>query len=549
MMKLNKFPYHSLFISIYPILYLYAKNIVFIPSEDILRSLVWSVGVTIILLIGFRLILKEWQKAGAICSLILILFYTFGHLAILLESWAAEIAVGFNAKILAWIWLCLFLLLSFIIFQSGFGLSLTYFFNVTSGFLLIFPLITVISIKVALSGNPESQRDLLSQLRGEQLAEETMRDLSPSEFPDIYYIILDAYERSDNLEEFYDYDNSMFINALEERGFYIASQSRSNYLNTMYSLNTSLNLFYLQEVPTRIFGQIRYNLQTNYVSDFLREQGYQIVVFDSGTGNTNDQYTDIFVSPISNVASSEQSFNPFEQLLLRTTLGYLMFTGGSLDDGSQGTNDVFISSVNHELSIRRERIRHALSHISDYASGEGPYFLFAHIYLPHYPFLYGPNGEELKYHENVNLYWYEIEPKNYVEYYTYQLDYLNQAVLESIDHILADTVKPVIIILQSDHGDEKFLDWETPTTEGLNVRSAILNAIYFSDGSYDSLYSTMTPVNNFRITFNHWFGTQFPILPDKVYFHEPSLYTPVYKKPEFIDGCLQFNICLPNASQ
>jgi hypothetical protein len=548
-MKLNKFPYHSIIISIYPILYLYAENIVFIPSEDIVRSLALSVGITILLLIGFRLILKGWQKAGAICSLLLILFYSFGHLTNLLESWAAEKAMDFDAMVLAWIWLFLFLLFSFVVHRSVIAVRMTQFLNITSGILLIFPLINVVSTKIALSGDPQSQSEILSQLRGEQRAEETMHDLSPSEFPDIYYIILDGYERADNLEEYYDYDNSMFINALEERGFYIASQSRSNYLNTTYSLNTSLNLFYFHEVPTRIFRQARYNLQANYVSDFLREQGYQIVVFDSGTGDTNNQYADIFVSPISNVAPDEQSVNPFEQLLLRTTMGLLLFRGGSVGEGSQGGNDVVISSVNRELSIRRERIRHALSHLSDYASGEGHYYLFAHIYLPHYPFLYGPNGEEIHYHEDLNLYWYEVEPENYIEYYRYQLDYLNQAVLEAIDHILADTVKPVIIILQSDHGDEKFIDWDAPTSIGVNIRSAILNAIYYSDGLYDSLYPTMTPVNAFRVTFNHWFGTSFPLLPDEVYFHEHSLSTPFNKKPEFLDSCLQFNICLPNAPQ
>ena len=548
-MRLDKFPYHSLIISIYPILYLYAENIVFIPSEYIFRSLAWSVGVTILLLIGFRLILKGWQKAGAICSLLLILFYSFGHLANLLERWAAEKAIDFNAMVLAWVWLFLFLLLSFIVHRSGMAVKITQFLNITSGFLLIFPLITVISTKIVLNSNPQSQGEILSQLRGEQHAEETMHDLSPSEFPDIYYIVLDGYERTDNLEEFYDYDNSMFINALEERGFYIVSQSRSNYLNTTYSLNTSLNLFYFHEVPTRIFRQARYNLQTNYVSDFLREQGYQIVIFDSGTGDTNNQYADIFIAPSPNVATDEQSINAFEQLLLRTTMGLLLFKGGSVEEGSQVANDVVISSVNHELSIRRERIRHALYHLSDYASVEGRYFLFAHIYLPHYPFLYGPDGEEIHYHEDLNLYWYEVEPENYIEYYRYQLDYLNQAVLKAIDHILANTVKPTIIILQSDHGDEKFIDWDTPSSKGVNIRSAIFNAIYYSDGFYDSLYLTITPVNTFRVTFNHWFGTQFPLLPDKVYFHEHSLSTPFNKKPEFLDSCPHFNICLPNTPQ
>ncbi len=548
-MKLNNFPYHSIIISIYPILYLYAKNIVFIPLEYILRSAAWSLGVTILLLIGFRLILKEWQKAGATCSLLLILFYSFGHLANLLIGWAANNALEFHISILIGIWLAIFFLLSFIIFRSEIAKKSIQFLNIVSGVLILFPLMTVISTMVVLKSNEQSKDEILSQIRGERSAEESMRELTPSGFPDVYYIVLDGYGRDDILKEFYEYDNSDFIHALDERGFFVVKSSRSNYLNTTYSLNTSLNLFYFHEVPTRIFRQARYNLQTNYMGDFLRKQGYQIVVFDSGTGDTNNQYADVFLSPISKSEQTEQLVNPFEQLLLRTTMGLLLLQGESLGQDGEKTNDLVISSINQELDVRRERIRYALSHLPDYASVEGRYFIFAHLYLPHYPFLFGPDGEELQYHENVNLYWYEVEPESYIEYYTYQIDFLNQAVLDTVDQILTDTVKPVIIILQSDHGDEKYIDWDAPTAQGVNIRSAILNAIYFSDGSYDSLYRTMTPVNTFRVTLNHWFGTQFPILPDKVFFHEHSLSTPYNKKPEFIDSCLQFNICLPAPSQ
>jgi hypothetical protein len=243
--------------------------------------------------------------------------------------------------------------------------------------------------------------------------------------------------------------------------------------------------------------------------------------------------------------SEDQSgVNPFEQLALRTTMGLLFFEGGSSSSSIGSEDDIVISSVNRELSERRERIQHALDHLPDYATESNRYFLFAHIYLPHFPFLYGPGGEELKHHENVNLFWYEVEPEQYIEYYTYQIDYLNQVILHTIDMILVDSEKPVVIVLQADHGDEKFLDWEAPTAQGVNVRSAILNAIYYSDGDYASLYPTMTPVNTFRAIMNHWFGTQYPVLSDKVYYHEHPLSTSPNAKPKFEDSCERFEICL-----
>ena len=64
--------------------------------------------------------------------------------------------------------------------------------------------------------------------------------------PDIYYIILDAYGRSDVLQTTYGIDNSVFLSQLQELGFYVAECSMSNYAQTELSLSSSLNLNYLQ---------------------------------------------------------------------------------------------------------------------------------------------------------------------------------------------------------------------------------------------------------------------------------------------------------------
>ena len=56
----------------------------------------------------------------------------------------------------------------------------------------------------------------------------------------------------------------------------------------------------------------------------------------------------------------------------------------------------------------------------------------------------------------------------------------------------------------------------------------------------------MTPVNTFRVILKHWFGTQYPLLPDRVYYHEHPLSTPIQGVPEFADSCPRFDICLPD---
>ena len=45
----------------------------------------------------------------------------------------------------------------------------------------------------------------------------------------------------------------------------------------------------------------------------------------------------------------------------------------------------------------------------------------------------------------------------------------------------------------------------------------ILNAFYLPGISMDAISPTITPVNTFRLIFNLYFGTDFPLLPDKSY--------------------------------
>ncbi len=46
----------------------------------------------------------------------------------------------------------------------------------------------------------------------------------------------------------YGYDNTEFLNALRERGFYVGECSQSNYVRTEISLASSLNMMYLQDL-------------------------------------------------------------------------------------------------------------------------------------------------------------------------------------------------------------------------------------------------------------------------------------------------------------
>ena len=60
--------------------------------------------------------------------------------------------------------------------------------------------------------------------------------------PDVYYVILDRYANSWTLANLYGYDNTPFLEALRERGFYVADEAWANYFKTAFSVSSSLDM-------------------------------------------------------------------------------------------------------------------------------------------------------------------------------------------------------------------------------------------------------------------------------------------------------------------
>ena len=66
------------------------------------------------------------------------------------------------------------------------------------------------------------------------------------ENPDVYFIIADGYAGQNELNNILKYDNTAFLNKLKKRGFHIASNSKSNYNLTPYSLASTFKMNYLK---------------------------------------------------------------------------------------------------------------------------------------------------------------------------------------------------------------------------------------------------------------------------------------------------------------
>ncbi len=52
---------------------------------------------------------------------------------------------------------------------------------------------------------------------------------------------------------------------------------------------------------------------------------------------------------------------------------------------------------------------------------------------------------------------------------------------------------------------------------------SILNAYYLPGFDQSKLYKSVSPVNSFRLVFNHYFGTKYPLLEDETFLYDTKL--------------------------
>ncbi|MCE1253349.1 MAG: LTA synthase family protein [Anaerolineae bacterium] len=534
-------PIYPCLFSIYPVLYLISTNSRALCFEDVIKALLLALVLGLFLYGSFFLILKNPDKAALVCALFILLFFSFGHIGNLLSLFEIKY-LDFYLTIL---WGLIFSGLTYCILRTQNPSRFRIFLNSIAGILVIANLLFIVLVFLS-SPKAEINSDKLWPLtQPARTAIAGHPQPAPSEdLPDIYYIILDSYERADKLQQYYHFDNSGFIYALESRGFYVAGASRSNYLFTYYSLPSSMNMIYLNDLPPDIFSSLTSSLKTSYVLDFLKLQGYKVIQFKSGDWVTDQLNADVSVNQ-SVSQTTTYRLNAFELMLAQTTLLHTFYNFLS-PWNNETQHDLRNSLVQDNFIQQRFNIQNTFLHLPDYAGQNGPFFIFAHVPSPHYPYIFGPNGENVDI--NAANYLLNTGLKDHSPY-TNQMLYINQLTLDSIDRILSQSSKPPVIILASDHGHDLIFDPEKPDAAGLDLRSANLIAIYYPDQAYQALYPSISPVNIFRSVFNHVFGASFPLLLDITYYHPAPDLKAVSSTVRFQDACLLYNICAVERQQ
>lgn len=329
---------------------------------------------------------------------------------------------------------------------------------------------------------------------------------SPVEEPaDIVVILLDGYPRSDVLERRLGAQNAPFLDGLRKRGFDVATTNHSNYPVTELTLPSMFQMRYVDEVPSLIpligngreeSAALRDAAEAGQALSILQAAGYELTFSMSG----------------------------WEHMALRTAGDRLLDSGELTDLERSLFNRTWILYLldaawpNVFTDAQRDRVVHALDAIDAFAAvqANGPRFLWLHVPAPHLPLVVQADGTPARllasrYGKGDGA-GFGMTASEYSAAWQSEVDYVDDRVLRGIDTLLASEAgQRSVIVVMSDHGysfEERPDDPQAQLGNLFAARTPDVPGLFANPP---------TPVNLFRVLFNGYLGTEFPLLPDRFF--------------------------------
>lgn len=499
---------HPFLFAVHPVLFLCAQNTGQILARQVMVNAGLLVLLTCLLWWLTKLLSRNLEKAALITSCFVLLFFSYGHFYSVFGSVCLPVLGVLRFRHLLIVLAVVFggMIYLFLRKKSETG-KWTAGFNVMGCTLLLISIVKL-GVFAATGGNSRG----VTFLPEEKDLVPAATTVSTAQQPNIFFIILDAYGREDVLREIYKYDNSDFLNALKQRGFFIAGKSRSNYCQTLLSVTTLLNFDYGAALLSGVKPDCCDNrpaekmIFNSRMFRFAKQRGYRTYAYATGYYCTSIKSADVYRSQFF-------SLDNFQMRLLGLTPIEAISREMSLKESS------------YQLDLHRRRILWMFDKIPEIDDRNQPALVFGHIITPHPPFVFNSSGEAVTQEYGFSL----VDGNHYMtrngcsleEYrrrYKAQLEFINKKILVMVDRIRKELSRPSVIILQADHGPRSMLVWESLEKSRLPETFGILNACYFPGNCSGCFYDEISPVNTSRLILKRYFGSDIGLLKDESYF-------------------------------
>ena len=505
-MRVPRLVLYPLFAAAYPVVALAAGNPGEVPG---LWVLVWPLAVSLsvslcawLLLGGFT---RDQDRRAFLTLMVVVVFSWYGYFTNGLESVAW--AVPFSRTVWPFLFALAYLaVITYLVFRLVSNLSLL------TRFLTIFTSILLVWTSVNLLRHTTTWLDFTSAPKQSTNLPRILPGAERKPGPDIYLIVLDKYTGSRSLRENFGFDNTDFETFLKDRGFVLPRSAQANYMYTQLSLASLLNFRYLDDLPSETSAETRTKLyvndlvEDNAVWRFLKTRNYRFIFFPTWFSFTwRNRYADL------QVPHPHQIQTEFELVWRRTTLAGPVVTWVCRHFDCAA--DTPLAAYGEFLEWKFEQ----LSGVPVWARARQPLFVFAHISIPHEPYVFNADCSVRP------PFWRLLQdekPEN--QAYVAQIACLNQKLKSVVERILRDSPAPPVILLQSDHGHGRMLtpypDVDQAEPERVAIRADVFAAYYLPGAASGIIHDSITPVNVFRTVFRQYFRADLPPLPDKTYW-------------------------------
>jgi hypothetical protein len=323
--------------------------------------------------------------------------------------------------------------------------------------------------------------------------------------PDIVLVVLDGYARDDVMRDFYEFDNTPFLDDLRGQGFDVATRAVANYSITHLSIPAMLNMSYVHPDGAAIGNADLIYLAdeiagSNDFVELLKENGYTYV---HGEG-------DHWINRCGNNVDVCLPGPPLDitgwALLQRTPIGPFFYR----ETGDPTTH------------LNVERIEDLQNWSSAVGNAESPTFAFVHIQLPHPPLFLDTNCSvridslldgRIMYDGQIPPAHLDMRKRAWVE----QVRCANSTITEFVESLDPET----IVVIASDHGPDSVFQFEPIasdlTADQLYERYSTLTAVRLPESCKGSLPNDVDTVNTFRVVLSCLADEEVPLLESRSY--------------------------------
>ncbi|MEJ8818269.1 sulfatase-like hydrolase/transferase [Lacibacter sp. H407] len=492
------------FLALLPLVFILHGNNAFFgffPASFVILNLSIVLLTSLLLYACCYIFIRNKRKAVILSFWLLLFILSFGFLH---DSTKKIMGDGFFSSYKFIFVISLFLLVVFfVLIKKRNSLFQRHFFFINT---LIFSLLLYELVDSIIQfSNYKNEKKLLDNRFNASKQARINTTIPDSIKPDIYFLVFDALPSSIAMKSEWGFDNSFLDSFLLKEKFYVHSKSKSNYNLTVLSVSSTLNMDYtpavnLYQDEAKMYFKATASLLDNSLTRILEQQNYEIKQYQPISFANKDWHGKLFFGNI-------LYMNYFYQTLPGRVYRDLGWNVSRLNMKILNNRN-FKKYHSRNLTLQNDLLQtKLLVKKSCSLTKEKKQFVYAHFQLPHDPFIFDSSGK-LKPTEKTILYSEEEQPAAFIE----QVKFANKIIQELVVHIKKTNRQNTVIIIEGDHG------YRNITGKKGYMIFDNFNSVYLPDNDYTQHYSTMSPVNSFRLVLNKFFTANLPLLKDSSIF-------------------------------